>query len=490
MRKRHVLLITTMLSAAIVAGASTAFAIGLAAPRLPVPPQMDTIISDVTVLNPGVGRTEHQSIVIKDGKVTAVRPVAPGDPAPACKGCIAMPGLIDAHVHTPPKLAFGNQELFALLHLAHGVTTVRDVGQIDSSLQKLVRRSNSGKVVGPRMLWCGTVLESTPISFGAARKVDTAAEATIAVDELAAQGVDCIKVYNNLAAEPYAAIRAGALKHGLPVIGHIPHRVGLKNTFDFEAQHFTGVPYVRGGATPSHSDFRDEDWLSMSDADISAALDVAKEHRVSFLPTLANGRLRLIASDPKRFQPTPAASYLPEIWRATWDSQTTVASHPVDDGIGRRLERLPRFNRVAQIAREKGIDVLAGTDTMMPWVVPGESLLLEIDDLAQAFGNNEAALASATSVNGRHLGAGAIGVIAPGARADILLMADDPARDLQALRRWTVLYADGRRYERAQVDSWLQTYKRHFHTGFYRFVMGKAAGLAASGKGRAPIHDH
>ena len=48
-----------------------------------------------------------------------------------------MPGLIDAHVHTPPKLAIGNQRLFALLYLAYGVTSVRDMGQTDDSIAAL-----------------------------------------------------------------------------------------------------------------------------------------------------------------------------------------------------------------------------------------------------------------------------------------------------------------------------------------------------------------
>jgi hypothetical protein len=42
-------------------------------------------------------------------------------------------------------------------------------------------------------------------------------------------------------------------------------------------------------------------------------------------------------------------------------------------------------------------------------------------------------------------------VIAPGARADILLLPEDPSLRLEALRDWRILFADGRRYDRATL---------------------------------------
>jgi hypothetical protein len=458
-------------------------ALGLAPPQLKAPPVQDVTISGVTILNPGRSRSFDQTIVLKDGKIAEVRPRREDDPPALCPGCIAMPGLIDAHVHNPPRLAIGNQDLFSLLYLAHGVTSVRDLGATDDSTNELVSRLNSGRKVGPNMYWCGRVLESAPVSFGAAQAVETAAEATAAVNDLADAGVDCIKVYNNLKPEPYAAIREAAKTHGLPVIGHIPHQVGLRAVVDFEAQHFTGVPYVRGGATPDHSDFRDPDFLSMTDEDIAAALDLAKANRISFLPTLANARLRLIASDPQRYPPTPAFRYLPKVWMDAWTSQTKIGTHPVADEIEAREERNALFLRITRIAKEKEIDILAGTDAMMPFVVPGESLLMEIDLLAEAFGDREAALAAATQVNARHIRPGEIGAITPGARGDILLLADDPTIDLKALREWRTLFVGGRRYDRRQIDAWLEKYRRHFQSPFYNAVMGLASRFVGGGRG-------
>ena len=98
-------------------------------PDLPIPAREDAIITGVTIINPSAVRLMDYSIVVRDGFILEMRPRRDSDPAPIWLDCYAIPGLIDAHVHTPPRIVLGNQQLFALLYLAHGVTTVRDVGE-------------------------------------------------------------------------------------------------------------------------------------------------------------------------------------------------------------------------------------------------------------------------------------------------------------------------------------------------------------------------
>ena len=451
---------------------------GASVPEILVPPRSNTIISGVTVINPGVGRFVDYSIVIREGVIREVWARAPWDPDPICTDCFAVPGLIDAHVHTPPRIVIGNQPLFALLYLAHGVTTVRDVGASDGSIADLAARLNNGDLVGPQMLRCGPVLEGDPPGWPMARVIEDAQAGTEIVTELAKDGVDCIKVYNELSVEAYDAISTAARQFDIPVIGHVPHNVGLENILDFEAQHMTGVPYLSRPRPPTGWDIRNEDVLLLSDIDIDHAFDIALRQRVSFTPTLANFRLRLIASDPERFPPTPASDHLPEYWAAQWD---LIAGHPsTEEEISLQVEAMPKMRLLVRRAHERGIDVLAGTDTLIPWVVPGESLHLELAELADELGDVESALAAATTVNGRHLGNGELGMIAPGARADILLTRTDPTIELAALREWQVLFTDGRRYDRATVDGWLIEYRQYFHGWFQQKFMAPVVAAAAT----------
>jgi imidazolonepropionase-like amidohydrolase len=479
---RHPLRIT-LLSVAAIALALLLLLERLSPAVLPVPPRADVVLAGITVINPGVERLPDHSIVVREGRIVEVRPTRPGDPAPPCSGCYAIPGLIDAHVHTPPRVALGNQELFSLLYLAHGVTTVRDVGASEDSVARLASRLNAGELVGPRMARCGPVLDGDPPGWPMATVVTDAESGAAIVDHLAAEGVDCIKVYNEMQPDAFAAIAAAARRHSLPLVGHIPHAVGLARVSDFEAQHMTGVPYLSRPRPPTGWDLRDEDVLLLSDEEIDAALRVARSRGVSFTPTLANFTLRLTASDPERFPPTRAAGFLPEYWAGAWD---LVAGHPTTpESIERRLETQPSMRALVRRAHELDIDVLAGTDTIMPWVVPGESLHLELAALSEALGSPEAALAAATTVNGRHVAPGEIGSIAPGTRADLLLLPEDPTTDLAALADWRVLFADGRRYDRTTVDGWLERYRRHFRGDLYRAVVGTAVSLVVDRFGHA-----
>ncbi len=329
-------------------------------PDIAAPPRTDRIISGVTVFNPGIGRLANATIVIHDGRIVAVRARMASDPAPICPGCFAMPGLIDAHVHTPPWIALGNQRLFALLDLEYGVTTVRDLGQSDTSIHALADDLNSGRIVGPHMYRCGPVLDGEPPGWPSAWKVTTAAEGRAAVDALVEEKVDCIKVYNEVNRETYDAIAAEAARVHLPMIGHVPHRVGLTGMHDFEAQHLTGVPYLRFPLPPVGVDVRGEDLLAMTSADIDHALDVIAANRISLLPTLANPGLRLIASDPRRFPPTPGSRNLPDFWKPVWSA---LVRHPTsEEQIGIEIAGIPRLRLITGRAHARGIDVLAGTD--------------------------------------------------------------------------------------------------------------------------------
>lgn len=462
----------------------------LAALRPPrhVPPAASPLwLSGVTVIQPGAGRWDDHTVVVRDGRIAEVRPRRATDPDPLCAGCFVLPGLIDAHVHTPPRALVGMQALFGLMYLAHGVTTVRDVGSSDASVADLAARWNAGRAVGPRMLRCGPVLDGEPPGWPMAETIRGADEGGAAVRRLAEEGVDCIKVYNEVDRDAFHAVAAAAREAGLPLVGHVPHAVGLDAVTDFEAQHLTGLPYLAHPRPPLGMDVRSEDLLAMTDTEIRDALDAAAAGRVAFTPTLANFALRLIASDPSRFPPTPATRFLPPWFGPAWG---LVAGHPEGEAaIETQLRALATTRDLVGRARDRGIDVLAGTDTLMPWVVPGESLWLELEALADAFGDPEAALVAATTVNGRHLAPGEIGVVAAGARADLLVLSADPTRDLAALGTWRMVVAGGRRYDRSRLEASLARHRAYLHGAVASRVMGLVVGLVVDRYGSARARD-
>ena len=85
---------------------------------------------------------------------------------------------------------------------------------------------------------------------------------------------------------------------------------------------------------------------------------------------------------------------------------------------------------------DAGAGLLVGTDTPNPFIVPGYSFHEEMDNLSRAGIPNDGLLRMATAEAARFLGEeGEFGVIAAGARADLILVEGDPLSDLDVLRR-------------------------------------------------------
>jgi len=372
------------------------------------------------------------------------------------------------HAWLPPQIAIGNQRLFSLLYLHYGVTTVRDLGQLDGSLPKLMREIHRGKIPGPRMYRCGPVLDGYPAAFQGALSLATAREGVDAVAELAAQGVSCIKTYDNLPPDAFRGAAAEAARQNLPLVGHTPHGVKLSEIRNFEIAHFTGIPYLQDDP-PEGFAYLSQDLIDMTPEEVANIISLMKRNDLSILPTNANALARLTVPAPDRFPPTEGLKHLPSFWEQAWPM---IVSHPeTEDVIQADLLASPIGLAFMNQARMSGVDVLAGTDVIMPYVIPGESLHVQLEMIADAFQSSENALEAATAINGRHVDEGMIGTLQVGAYADLLILENYPRDDLAALQNWTLLVADGRLYERAYIDDAVARYDRHFNGVLYSSVM-------------------
>lgn len=289
---------------------------------LEVPRQERLVFSNVTVVNPGRDRQARQTLTAEGGQIVSITPQESDNPAPKTTsrftGTYVLPGLIDMHVH---HLAV-DQELFGLLFLMHGVTTIRDIGYPDVTMLKNRQQVRDGIYPGPRFFVCGPILDGDPPWPNPwFRVVRNPAEARAAVDEIAAAGVDCVKVYSGLSAETLAAIREAAAKHGLPVVGHVPFAVPFEAAYVTDIQHLTGVPITSNHLTMTKAERLTQwmafvqAWRDLDEARIDFIIRTSVEQGLAHTPTHVTYVQAARMRDYPRLLDDPAAHLLPRWYR-------------------------------------------------------------------------------------------------------------------------------------------------------------------------------
>jgi imidazolonepropionase-like amidohydrolase len=104
--------------------------------------------------------------------------------------------------------------------------------------------------------------------------------------------------------------------------------------------------------------------------------------------------------------------------------------------------------------REAEVPVLAGTDTGVPYSLPGSSLHDELALLVEAGLTTREALLAATRDPARALGLDQeIGTIRPGRVADMVLLRDDLLEGIRGSREIEAVVLRGRLLRRAELDS-------------------------------------
>jgi len=139
--------------------------------------------------------------------------------------------------------------------------------------------------------------------------------------------------------------------------------------------------------------------------------------------------------------------------RARWSRILgDIAAHP--DPLARRRWEVSRA--ITATFRRAKVPIMAGTDAPMPEVYPGFSLHDELERLVDAGYAPRDALRAATLAPARFLGIAATsGTVAPGKRADLVLLAADPLRDVRNTRRIDAVLLGGRLLRRADLDALL-----------------------------------
>jgi imidazolonepropionase-like amidohydrolase len=435
--------------------------------------------SDMTVVITG----EHITTI---GKTPRVK-IPPGAEVVDASGKFLIPGLWDSHIHL--TILAGQEvteNVFAPLLVAHGITTVREMGGDWQRIQKLRQQIASGAVIGPRIIAPGPFVDGPQPADVNFLPVGNEAEARAAVRKLKAQGVDFIKVQANLAPETYRAVLDEAKLIGIPVAGHVPEavsafevaRAGQRSVehsspvlpgdagimlacSSKEAELRAELAALKKAATDQQADRQQlrqrqqklqHDLATTYDAQKCAGLfALFKQNRVAVVPTLiwAKKLLPLDANDLPRDE---ALRFIPASLSNKWEQRRNqrIKASTADDFALRRLlfEKARDLTSAMRLAR---VRLLAGTDAADAYTLPGLSLHQELELFVEAGMTPMEALQAATRDAAEFAGKlETLGTIERGKIADLVLLDASPLQTISNTQKIHAVVVGGKLISQAK----------------------------------------
>ena len=383
-------------------------------------------------------------VYVLRGRITAI--VAAGTPRGNADneidaaGRVALPGLFDMHAHV--------DRWDGGLHLAAGVTTVRDMGNDNATLQQMLDETAAGELLSPQIVPCGFLEGESPHAARMGFVIKTLQEARDAVDWYALRGYPQLKIYNSVPREMVPEIVAYAHARGMRVSGHVPvfmrAQEVVEQGFD-EVQHINQV-LLNFLVTPS-TDTRTLERFYLP-AEKVAALDFDSSQVQDFIgllkrrntvidPTLAAFDL-IKQRDGELSEPYAAVvSHLPPDVRRGF----FVGSMNIPDDATASRYKASYAKMVEFVGRiyQAGIPIVAGTDAFAGFALHSELALYVKAGLTPA-----QVLQIATRNGARYTRTSSDrGSITVGKLADLVLVDGDPTTNIADLRRVALVITQG-----------------------------------------------
>ena len=435
-----------------------------------------SIITDITVIDAtGAPPKAHQRVLVRNGRIAAV-----GAKVSAPKnathidgtGKFLIPGLWDLHTHVAgisadPK--WGKNLL--PIYLAHGVVGIRDMAGDVDVLLSWKREQAEGKLMGPRMIISGPFLDGSAKGYGFPTdviEVTTPDAARAKVRELKQRGVDFIKVGSQLMPEVFNAIADECRALHIPFVGHVPDSVKVEDAAAAgmrSMEHMYGMLWaVSGNAADLEKranearEKKDRDALAKIQDELEASFSaqkaastaaLLKQHGTWLVPTLG---WTLNASTMDKVEANGMTSLLPKKLQADWEPEKARKIFS-PRGIAFYSRKIRNDMRLLKVMYDLGVPVLAGSDSLDPYVFPGDSLWKELAALHQAGLTPMQALQTATINAAKFMGKEQdFGTVQTGRVADLVLLDSNPLADLSQRPLISGVMQGGKYYSRSELQ--------------------------------------
>lgn len=444
--------------------------VGMVCARIPralsVRSANELVFRNITVID-GTGKPAKTNMAVRvsSGKIVSVEPdralkVRPGARVVDGSGKYLIPGLWDMHVH----MSDIGEVAFPIL-VTYGVTSVRDMGGDPEVVRRFRDRIEQGEVLGPRVKFCGPMLEGKWDQKPGARTdhwaVASVAEANAIVTKLASDGVDCIKMRSYANPEVYFALAAAAAEHHLPLVGHAPWGIDPIESSNAGQRSYEHAFYPwPWSSIPEERKRQIESTFRKNSSMIVPTLIAWETYRsdAATISKVVNDTAG--KSDPRLRQVSPS---LRKNWSIGVDDMTSMKTGT--PGWNKAIDDV--YDQIADM-HEHGVGIMAGTDTGVAMVYPGAGLQQELKLLvAKCRFTPMDALLAATIMPAKffHMEE-QVGTIEPRKIADLVLLAENPLEDIGNIQTIEGVMIKGQWLDRSRLNDVTRTTEAAIKTAY------------------------
>ncbi|MGQ0585612.1 MAG: amidohydrolase family protein [Gammaproteobacteria bacterium] len=362
-------------------------------------------------------------------------------------GRVLLPGLFDMHVHLGPWEGG--------LHLAGGITSVRDMGNDNGMLPRLAAQIDAGGALGPRVVSAGFIEGASEHRASGGFTVASLDDIRRAIDWYAQRGYAQVKLYNSFRREWVAETAAYAHRRGLRVSGHVPAFMRAEEVVAMgydELQHMNQLflNFLSRPDTDARTLARfyliaeNAHALDLDSRRVRKFVELLKSRGTVVDPTL--GTFAFLAYRQGEVNP-PFAAVIDHLPAAVQRAQRTNSLDVTDANVARYRASYDKMVQFAGVLHRAGVPLVAGTDD-----TPGFVLHSELELYVRAGIPPAEALRIATWNGAKYTRTlDRLGSITPGKLADLVLVDGDPTVDIGDLRRIGLVMKDGVVYYPSEI---------------------------------------
>jgi len=406
----------------------------------------------------GAPARDDQTVIVRDGRIAQVGSTASiAVPAGArvldLTGKSVIPGLVMVHEHlfypTGPGVYGNLTESFTRLYLAGGVTTMRTGGNMNGFMDfNLTKRIDAGEMAGPAIDATAPYLNG-PSPFLQLYALKDAADARRQANYWADMGATSFKAYMQITRDELKASIEEAHKRGLKVTGHL-----CSVTYGEAAD--LGIDDLE------HGFFAATDFVADKQPDVCpgqgrgqqsiAALDENGAPFKALVKKLVDKHVALTSTltvfetfTPGRPMPRGVDLLTPQLrdqFQRTFGRVQQNAQSPY-------ASLFPKAMRMELAFARAGGLLIAGTDpTGAGGVIPGFADQRQLELLVEEGFTPVQAISIGTLNGAKYLGReAAIGSIATGKQADLVIVNGDPSTTIADVQRVETVFKNGVGYD-------------------------------------------